>query len=189
MANRSIVPVFLMVLVLVAALNGCAGAASTLPDPAITDRETAPRPAETAGASIQPTPQIESTLVPDIPELRSSQTLPAGLERVLPTEGNPVVGEVPANTLDEIFADLAGRLGADLASIQVVRTEAVVWNDGSLGCPKPGEFYIQMLIDGYWVVLQVDGTDYDYRVSDKGYFTLCEYPSLGPPETSPLADN
>ncbi len=52
--------------------------------------------------------------------------------------------------------------------ITVTRAEAVVWNDGSLGCPKPGEFYIQMLINGYWVVLEVEGIEYDYRVSDKG---------------------
>ena len=117
------------------------------------------------------TPSIKA---PEITERRPSQTLPAGLERVETPEISPVVGEVPTKILDEILADLVQRTGADREAIQVVRGEAVVWNDGSLGCPKPGEFYIQILINGYWVVLKFEDTEYDYRVSDKGYFTLCE---------------
>jgi hypothetical protein len=96
------------------------------------------------------------------------------LERVQPTESNPVVGEVPAKILEEIIADLAQTLGKDRVSIKVIRAEAVTWNDGSLGYPKPGEFYIQMLVNGYWVVLGLEGPEYDYRVSDTGYFFLCE---------------
>lgn len=165
MENRDILPVLLLVLVLVAALTGCADAVTPQPDPIITDSKTAP----------SPTPL-------DIPDLRPSQTLPVGTEH---PELNPVVGEVPPKLLDEIIADLAGSTGAQAQSIQVIRAEAVVWNDGSLGCPKPGEFYIQMLLDGYWVVLKVEGVYYDYRVSDDGYFFKCEVegsPPISPPD-------
>ena len=62
----------------------------------------------------------------------------------------------------------------------MVRAEAVLWNNGSLGCPKPGEFYIQIMINGYWVVLKVEGVEYDYRVSDKGSFKLCEGENMPP---------
>ena len=150
MLKRERVTVFLLVLILVAALTGCA----TQPDPTTTGGKTTP--------------------VPEVPELRLTQTLPAGLERVQPTESNPHMGEVPAKILDEIIADLIKRTGADLRDIKVIRSEAVVWSDGSLGCPKPGEFYIQVLMSGYWVVLNVEGEDYDYRANDSGYFFLCE---------------
>ena len=150
MLKRERVAVFLLVLVLVAALTGCANQ----PNPTTTSGKTAPGP--------------------EVPELRLTQTLPAGLERVQPTESNSIMGDVPAKILDEIIADLLKRTGADLRDIKVIRSEAVAWNDGALGCPKPGEFYIQVLINGYWVVLQVEGVEYDYRVSDAGYFSLCE---------------
>lgn len=96
----------------------------------------------------------------------------------------PVSSEVPDEIMSELIAELVERTGAEQADIQVVRADAVVWNDGSLGCPKPGEFYIQMLINGYWVVLEVQGMEYDYRVSDKGNFTLCEGENM-PPVNSP----
>ena len=85
-----------------------------------------------------------------------------------------MVGEVPSQLMDQILADLEKRLGVNRQAIQVVRAEAVVWNDGSLGCPVPGQFYTQALVNGYWVVLRVDSKDYDYRASQSGFFTLCE---------------
>jgi hypothetical protein len=83
--------------------------------------------------------------------------------------------------MDMLIADLAERQGVSPSSIEVIRAEAVVWNDGSLGCPKPGVAYIQSLVNGYWVIQQVEGVDYDYRVSDTGYFTLCENAQIGVP--------
>ena len=101
----------------------------------------------------------------------------------------PIVGEVPDRILEKIIADLVQRTNADEQNIKVIRSQAVTWRDGSLGCPKPGQFYTQALVDGYWVILQIEGTDYDYRVSNSGYFTLCEdrggIPVSPPVEISP----
>ena len=91
----------------------------------------------------------------------------------VPTLEPGTTGEVPEALLDAIKKDLAARTGADPASIEVVRAQAVVWNDGSLGCPQPGMEYTQMLVDGYWVVLRYGGQDYDYRATQSGYFLLC----------------
>ena len=52
--------------------------------------------------------------------------------------------------------------------------EAVTWNDGSLGCAKPGEMYTQALVDGFRVVVEVNGREYDYRVPRDGEPRLCE---------------
>lgn len=111
-------------------------------------------------------------------------TLPEGIERIEDTPDTPITGEVPADLLANILADLTGRLGIAEGQIEVVRAEAVIWPDGSLGCAQPGETYTQDLVNGYWVVLQVDDTTYDYRVTTQGYFTLCEAPlPLSPPGT------
>jgi hypothetical protein len=37
-----------------------------------------------------------------------------------------------------------------------------------------------MMINGYWVVLEVEGMEYDYRASDAGHFALCEGASMPP---------
>lgn len=117
-----------------------------------------------------------------------TQALPGGLEWVETPELPAVTGEAPPELLDSIKADLAQRIGVDSKSMEVVRGESVVWNDGSLGCPKPGEFYTQALVNGYWVVLKVGDVEYDYRATDRGYFFLCEGGgSIAPisPETGP----
>jgi hypothetical protein len=84
--------------------------------------------------------------------------------------------DLPEAITQPIFEDVTERAGVSLAAIEVVRAEAVTWPDPSLGCPQPGMVYPQVLVDGYWVVLQVDGTEYDYRGSGVGEFILCEIP-------------
>jgi predicted small lipoprotein YifL len=59
--------------------------------------------------------------------------------------------------------DLAGRLGVDVADIEVTAYETVTWSDGSLGCPQPGMMYTQALVDGYLIQLMVDGQTYNYH--------------------------
>ena len=88
------------------------------------------------------------------------------------------------NGEQSIINDLAGKPGISSNAISVVEAQYVVWNDGSLGCPKPGEFYTQATVNGYRVVLQAGGKQYDYRASEKGYFSLCEMPM--PPGQPPV---
>lgn len=90
----------------------------------------------------------------------------------------PVVGEVPAALQAQLLADLEQRTGAQRSAFVLVRAEAVIWNDGSLGCPKPGEVYIQALVNGYWVVYRIGEREYDYRAAENGVFFLCEQPQF-----------
>jgi hypothetical protein len=83
-------------------------------------------------------------------------------------------GEAPQELVDRIISDLQQKTGAARQSIQVIRAQAVVWNDGSLGCPKPGEFYTQALVNGFHIILKIEDKEYDYRASQTGYFFLCE---------------
>jgi hypothetical protein len=83
-------------------------------------------------------------------------------------------GEVPEKVLDAIINDLIQQTGVERVDIRTIRAEAVVWDDASLGCPDKGEPYLQKSIHGYWVVAQIEGVYYDYRVSNSGHFILCE---------------
>jgi hypothetical protein len=62
----------------------------------------------------------------------------------------------------------------------MVRAESAVWNDGALGCPEPGMMYTQALVNGYWVVIDAAGQNYDFRVDSGGNFRLCP-PGQGRP--------
>ncbi len=98
---------------------------------------------------------------------------------------NPLISDdVPEVIVTSIIADGEKRTGADPTEFQMLRSQPVVWNNGSLGCPKPGEFYTQELVDGYWVVLSYQGQEFDYRVNSQGFFLLCEEstpPGIGLP--------
>jgi hypothetical protein len=47
------------------------------------------------------------------------------------------------------------------------------WNDGSLGCPEPGNMYTEALVNGYWVIIKARGQTYDFRADSRGSFILC----------------
>lgn len=103
-------------------------------------------------------------------------------ERVPQPEGAPITGEVPEDVLDAVRQDLARRVGAERGAVAVKRAEAVVFPDGSLGCARPGEKYTQAPVEGYRVVLEHGGKEYDYRVTRGGHLVLCEWP---PPMSRP----
>jgi hypothetical protein len=111
----------------------------------------------------------KSTLIPQ-------PVFPGQVEAVGPALATPRAGEVPVELIEKMKDDLAKRLGIDLSGIQLVKAEAVTWNDGSLGCPQPEGVYTDALVNGYWVVLRVGAIQYDYRASETGYFILCEIP-------------
>ncbi len=76
----------------------------------------------------------------------------------------------PAPVLDKIKADATKRLNAE---VEVRSSERASWNDGSMGCPMPGEFYTQMTTSGFRVLVASGSQTLDYRVANSGYFRLC----------------
>ena len=80
---------------------------------------------------------------------------------------------IPDAVWAAILADLERQTGGR-SDPEVVSAEAMTWNDGSLGCPEPGQAYTQALVDGYQVILVVDGERYDYRVGNGASVKLCE---------------
>ena len=99
---------------------------------------------------------------------------PPALQPLPTVEPSASTGEVPADLLAAIIADLATRARVDQQAVAVVRAEAVIWNDGSLGCPQPGVAYTQAPVSGYRVVLRAGSRNYDYRASSNGTFFVCE---------------
>jgi hypothetical protein len=121
------------------------------------------------------TPVLEETQVPttEVPTVEAPTETPSVVET--PENGGQLpMSEVPEALFDVVLADLLERTGSDRSMVEVIKSEFVVWSDGSLGCPQPGMMYTQALVDGYQVIFAVDGNTFDYHLSDRGAFVLCE---------------
>lgn len=75
---------------------------------------------------------------------------------------------------DEAVADLAEREGIDTDAIVVQAAEFVTWPDASLGCPRPGQFYAQVITEGYRIVLRTEARDYAYHGATGRAPVLCQ---------------
>ena len=84
-----------------------------------------------------------------------------------------VAPQVPEAILNSILKEAAKLANVPPQELVIVRAEAVVWSDGSLGCPEPGMQYTQALVNGYWVVIRSAEQVYDFRLSRDGSFRLC----------------
>ncbi len=136
---------------------------------------TEPPSAPTEGSeSPLPTPPLPVAPTVDAGETRRVSPVPLPVEPGPIGGPEPAPGEVPEDLLTNILTDLQEREGLGREEIVIERAEAVVWRDGSLGCPKPGMMYLQVLTPGYFVVLRVGDDLYNYHAGESGSFLLCE---------------
>jgi hypothetical protein len=111
---------------------------------------------------------------------------PAGSDEAAPvahstidraTEGTRA-SDLPADEslrkiVDAVLADAALRTARDAGSLKVESAEAVVWPDGSLGCPEPGVVYTMAPVPGYRIRIQSAESLLDYHASRRGNVVLC----------------
>jgi hypothetical protein len=142
---------------------------SIVPGDAATTTNPTPIPSETSLTTTEkPVPPLSAILV-----ATKTPRLPSTLPQITLTPEPPIVNEIPAALMAKLIADVQKRTGVAAESIMIRKAAAVTWKDGSLDCPKPGMEYAQVLVDGYWVILQVGDMVYDYRTSRTGEFILC----------------
>jgi hypothetical protein len=90
---------------------------------------------------------------------------PSGSATSLPNEAQEITSLV--------LQDLSERLNTPVDQITVEDVTSVQWPDSSLGCPRPGMRYLQVITPGYQIVLRVDDREYSYHAGS-GNFVLCE---------------
>jgi len=64
---------------------------------------------------------------------------------------------------DKAKSDLGDRLDMGAEGIDLVSRERVDWPDTSLGVPKPGMMYAEVVTPGYKIVLSAGGQSYEYH--------------------------
>lgn len=154
-------------------LSGCAAGdfgpltnqAQREPQPVVIPTDT-PAPTATDEPTEEPTPEPteEPTLEP---------TSPA--EKPLPRGGVQVGGSADLERLIErAKAKVASATSASAEQISVVSTERVEWNDSSLGCPKPGQMYAQVITPGYRILLDANGSTFEFHSGLNGEGPLVE---------------
>jgi dipeptidyl aminopeptidase/acylaminoacyl peptidase len=101
---------------------------------------------------------------------------------ILPTAAGHAQNTPP----DEIYtalADLSARAGRTLtlSDLSGWRWSRMDYPDSSMGCPKPGLGYMQVITPGYRFVFEYNGATFDYRASvGGGTVFLCSGPDTVP---------
>ena len=99
------------------------------------------------------------------------------------------VDSIAARTL----AFLAGELGVPVSELALTDTEPMTWGDTSLGCPKEGYAYAQVVTPGYRFTFSHGTASHDVHSNEQGIYFVrpvdCYDPSAAvttvPPEPEP----
>lgn len=89
----------------------------------------------------------------------------------------PPAGAKATDLLSAMSGDLAQRLGVKPSQLEVLAVERVIWDDGSLGCPQPGQSYLMAQMPGVRVLFRNGGQTYQYHAADSGHFVYCANPA------------
>ena len=116
------------------------------------ENRAAPEAATAAAASGSGTP----ALLPNTPTQPANETVPGEIETA-------------ARNL------LADELDVDEGDFRLDSAEGMGWSDASLGCPKEGYAYAQVLTPGYKLVFDLAGTSHAVHTnSDGSHMVICE---------------
>jgi hypothetical protein len=112
-----------------------------------------------------PTGIAPPTRIPDAPKAPVSPTENAG--------DAVSAASVPREVRRAVVADAARRFKVPESAVVVSQAEQVTWNDGSLGCPQPGQMYTQMLVSGYRIVATSSAGQMEYHTDSHGLVVTC----------------
>ena len=100
----------------------------------------------------------------------------SGAPALTPNTPAPPANEaVPGEIETAARKFLADELDADEGELRLVSAEGMGWSDTSLGCPKEGYAYAQVLTTGYKLVFDFAGTTYPVHTdSDGSHMVICE---------------
>ncbi len=111
------------------------------------------------------------------PPTRPDDTTP-----VQPAEAvSPAEEKMPEATIspemqpmaDKATGILAEALTVSPENVTILEVQRVEWRDASLGCPKPGMMYAQVITPGYLIKAQVNGETQMLHMNEAGRGVVC----------------
>ena len=85
----------------------------------------------------------------------------------------PLGDELPF-PVQAAMASAAAEFGVSIDEVTIESWEPIEWNDSSLGCPKPGEFYAQVITPGYRAILMVKDESHEYHTDELDRAIRCD---------------
>ena len=143
---------FLLLLPLALLLAACGAPPPALPTATVAETPTPLPP---------PTP--EST--PAEPEKMPSPTLPPELQ----------------SAAQQAVDILTRALDVSPDEVTILSVQRVQWSDSSLGCPKPGMMYAQVITPGYLVKAEARSEVHEIHLNDRGSGLVCPPDMAKPP--------
>ena len=129
-------------------------------------------PVTTSGAPAEPSEPTDPTVT-----VRGTAAVPPSTGSPDPSPSSGPAGTVGrGRDVERAIADLVERAGVDADAITVVAAENVTWRDSSIGCPRPGMQYMQVVTDGVRIILEADGQRYEYHAGGRRPVFYCASP-------------
>lgn len=174
-------------------LAACGDDRATTPQPPIEEDEREEATEEDPPTFEEAAPEVEEPADEEGSAAGEGSPEDTSLE---PDEETPVTseeerasGEARAGSVDPgleeevefAIRDTVEQTGVGRSDVEVQLAERVTWNDGSLGCPRPGEMYTQALVEGYRILLSADGQERAYhgRDGDEPFYCSNPRPATG----------
>jgi hypothetical protein len=88
-------------------------------------------------------------------------------------DGSPAA-EAQAAAIDAARRDAAQRLNTTPESLQIDVVESRQWPDRSLGCPRSGVLYAQIVTPGYLIIVSSGSRRFEYHADDRGMAVFCQ---------------
>jgi hypothetical protein len=141
-----------------------AAAPSPAPTNPAATAPTAPASAASPAPTQKPTLALAATVLPDKTQVPAMNDVPMPLP----------LDAFSQSQVDQAKADLAKHLAIQSSQIELISFSSVTWPDSSLGCPKPGMAYAQVMVDGYRIRLKASGQVYEYHGAGGKPAALCQ---------------
>ncbi len=74
---------------------------------------------------------------------------------------------------DAALKDAADHLGINQSQLTVDQMQEKEWSDASLGCPRQGVLYAQVITPGFLIVISGAGKQLEYHTDERGRAVLC----------------
>jgi hypothetical protein len=134
-------------------------------------------------AACGPQPQPTPKAVPGAPARPTPESaLPGQEASPLPEPGMSLTSPLPSPptpALTAAVAHLAAELDISPDEVNALSSEPVDWPDASLGCPRPGMMYAQVITPGYRFRLEAPGEQYEVHTDLTGQCVVICQPSSG----------
>jgi hypothetical protein len=137
-----------------------------------------------SGNPVDARPTVENTGGPSLQTPSPSVTIspPEGNAQMTPAQPIPAEPGLQ-NLIETAKADLAQRLAVSPSEILLLEAVSVTWPDASLGCPREGMVYAQVLTPGYLIRLQTGERMFEYHASSGTEVIYCANPTPPIPGT------